>query len=536
MKIKISKKPINVLWRILIRIGSSTLSQFIVLFIVLIGINVLSQRFFFRVDLTQNNIYTLSSGSKNIIRGIDGNITIKTYFSENMPPDVLPVAQDAKDLFEEYERYSDGKVTFEVVNPTNEDFKTKAEEAGVPEIQFSEYSSDKFEIAQGFLGAAIYYNETTEAIPLITNVSNLEYEVSSRIYKLTTEDKGKVGFLTGHGEKNIYADYSQINQVLSRQFTVDAIDLSDGKPINPEEFKVLIIAAPTGALPNRDLFEIDQYIMRGGRVIFLTDLYTLDYQAPTLTKTDSNLNDLLNNYGVEVKSSVLLDESFLPLPSGYTQITYPYWVRTLRENMYTENPALFNLESLVFFWTNPLTEFEIGDNRTFTKLIQTTEKAWEKVGADTISVDFEQFTPIGQQQYTIAALVEGKQESKFTEQKIPGLEDKETEDLRTKDDPRVDSTEDAKIVVIGDSEFISDSLISGSEQNPTFFLNMVEWLSSSKDLLEIRSKNVTQRPLDITEEGERIFVKIINVGLVPVILVGFGIGYNIFRKRKQSAI
>jgi gliding-associated putative ABC transporter substrate-binding component GldG len=543
MEVKIKKPQFKFnlvsLTNFFVNIGSSTLSQIFVLFVALITINIISQKYFFRIDLTQTKTYTLSNGTKNILNSLDDTVTIKTFFSDNVPPDIIPVIQDAHDLYEEYIRYAGGKIKLEIKNPNYENFSSEALEAGIPEVQYQEYSQDKYEIAQGFLGAAISYKDKTEVIELITeqNIQNLEYETSSRIYKLTTEEKPKVGFLTGHGEKSLEGDYSTIKKYLQVQFTVETVDISQGEPIDPNQIKALIIAAPTGPFSDRDKFEIDQYIMNGGRVVVLADIFNLGFQTTMLSKSQSNLGEFLSHYGVEVSESVLLDESYTPL---YGLFRYPYWILAIAENFDSNNPALAQLQSLVFQWTSPLNESGTNENRKYTPLIKTTTEAWAVTG-EAISADPSQnFIPMYQGQYDIAAIVEGREESMFKDQDIPELknegEEGEVEDKRTSGHPRSDVIEDAKIVVIGDSDFISDSFIESSEQNPVFFLNLLEWLASSKDLISIRSKNISYRPLETTTDSTKFFVKAANIGLVPVLLIGAGIAYNMVRKKRKSSI
>lgn len=521
-----------------VNIGTNTLSQVLVLVVALIVLNLLSQKFFWRVDLTETKTYTLSKGTKNILASLDETVTIKTFFSDNVPPDIIPVIQDVNDIYEEYVRYSDGKVNLEIKNPSEENFRSSALEAGIPEVQYQEFSQDKYEIANGFLGTAISYKDNTEVIELITeqNIQNLEYETSSRIYKLTTEEKPKVGFLTGHGEKSLEGDYSTIKEYLEIQFTIETVDLSQGEPIDSNQIKALIIAAPTGPFSDRDKFELDQYIMNGGRVVVLADIFNLGYQTTMLSKSQSNIGEFFNHYGVEVSESVLLDESYTPL---YGLFRYPYWVLATAGNFDSNNPALAQLQSLVFQWASPLNEVETNGNRKYTSLIKTTEEAWLATG-EMISADPSQnFTPLSQRQYDIAAIIEGKQVSMFKDQDIPELEssgEEPLEDKRAVEHPRNNEFEDAKLVVIGDSDFISDSFIESSEQNPVFFLNLIEWLASSEDLISIRSKNISYRPLETTTKSTKLFAKAANIGIVPVLLIGTGIAYNTIRKKRKSSI
>ncbi len=536
MKITLKKPKLNFklsnLSKFFVNIGSNQLSQIFVLFIVLIGINVFSQKYFLRLDLTETNTYTLSQGTKNILISFENTLTIDVYFSDNIPPDLIQVKQDSIDTFEEYVRYSNGKIELNIKNSKDENFKTDANNAGIPEVQYQDYSNDTYEIATGYLGASITYNDQTEVIEMITtnNIKNIEYETSSRIYNLVNDEKIKVAFLTGHGEKSIYSYYSTIYSELSKQFSIESIDLSEGEPIDSGEIKVLIIAAPTDVLSERDMFEIDQYIIHGGRVIILSDQYEFSTDSAVMTKTASNLDEFIKNYGIELSNSLVLDESYLPLQMIFT---YPYWVLTQSENINKDNPALSQLNSIVFFWANYLKEAKTNDNQEITNLIQTTNKAWINTG-DNISVDpSQQFFISSQTQYPLAMLIEGKQVSAYKDQEIPALEG-DSEDKRTDKDTRIDEIDDSRIIVIGDSDFITNDLIGGSEQNPTLFLNLVEWMASSENLLEIRSKNIETRSLNPINESQKLFVKTLIIIAAPTIIIALGITYNILRKKRKT--
>jgi ABC-2 type transport system permease protein len=555
MDIRLRKPKLNFsargIMQILVDIGSSTLSQIFVLVIVLVGINLLSQKFFLRIDLTESNTYTLSEGTKNIVSSTEDQITIKTYFSDNLPPEYTRLIKNVNDMLDEYVRHGNGKLNLERVDPDNDDFKSQAQEAGITETPFGELSEDKVEVASGYLGLTVEYKDNKETIKRISDTGNFEYDVTSRIYKLITDEKPTIGFLTGHGEKATASEYSIFTEYLETQFTVEQVSLTTGKPIDPEQIKVLVIAAPKSAFSQRDLFEIEQYVLRGGRLLVLAESFEYGYQdPPLLMPSENNLNELLENFGLSVKKSVILDESYYPL---YGIVYYPFWINTLSENFDTDNPVFSQQESIVFYWASPL-ENKSNDDQNFTSLVKTTDQAWDN-GGEFVSISPQQeFTQTEEDQFTVVAMVEGKFTSMFEGQKIPDLKEKaseetqpdtlpdleepaeEVKDERTKEDERVEATEDGRIVVIGDSELILDDLIMDTQQNALFLSNLIEWLSGSDELLAIRARSNTVRPLEVTSDGEKNFYKAMNIGLVPVLLIGAGVGYNVWRKKRRSLI
>lgn len=512
---------------------------------VLILLNYLSLQYFVRIDTTDSQNFSISQTTKEIISELEDEVTIEVYFSDNIPPNLAEAKQNVLDLLEEYAKTSNGKVVLDIKDPLASDFETSAQTKGIRQIQFSEYGQDKFSVAQGFLGVAFVKDDVTEVIPVVASVDNLEYETTSRILKLTaSDDKKKIGFYSKFPSpeseesetgipaqsQSILSSLTTIEEVLGRQYGVEEIDLSSGKPINVDEFPVVVVVAPSAPLDDRDKFELDQYLMNGGNLLVLEDLLKLGANSPVLTKTESNLNTFLENYGITVETKVLLDESFTPIINGFDQIAYPYWVLATDEGINREIPPLNTLQASTFLWTNPLTKNE-KDGLDYTELITTTNLAWEESG-EVINIDFKEFSPSDQKKYTISYLVEGKIDSAYKDKDIPTLADTGKSDERTDENERIDSAENIRLVVFGDSDFVSDSFINANEQNPVLFLNLVDWMANSNDLSSIRAKGVTTRPLEALDNEDKNIYKAVNSASIPVIITLTGLVY--LRKRKNS--
>lgn len=512
---------------------------------VLILLNYLSLQYFVRIDTTDSQNFSISQTTKEIISELEDEVTIEVYFSDNIPPNLAEAKQNVLDLLEEYAKTSNGKVVLDIKDPQASDFETSAQTKGIRQIQFSEYGQDKFSVAQGFLGVAFVKDDVTEVIPVVASVDNLEYETTSRILKLTaSDDKKKIGFYSKFPSpeseesetgippqsQSILNSLTTIEEVLGRQYGVEEIDLSSGKPINVNEFPVVVVVAPSAPLDDRDKFELDQYIMNGGNLLVLEDLLKLGSNTPVLTKTESNLNTFLEHYGITVETKVLLDESFTPIINGFDQIAYPYWVLATDEGINREIPPLNTLQASTFLWTNPLTKNE-KDGLDYTEMITTTNLAWEESG-DVINIDFKEFSPSDQKKYTISYLVEGQIDSAYKDKDIPALADTSKSDERTEENERINSSENIRMVVFGDSDFVSDSFINANEQNPVLFLNLVDWMANSNDLSSIRAKGVTTRPLEALDNEDKNIYKAVNSASIPVIIALTGLVY--LRKRKNS--
>ena len=521
----------------------------VVITLVLILLNYASVNSFVRLDTTDSQNFSISQTTKEIINKLEDDITIEVYFSDNTPPNLAEARQNVMDLLEEYEKNSNGKINLEIVDPLSSDFETNAQTKGIQKIQFSEYGEDKFSVAQGFLGIAFVKDTSTEVIPLVSSIDNLEYESTSRILKLTaSDDKKKIGFFSKFPNpeqseseselpvqtQSVLSNLTSIEEVLGRQYGVEEIDLSTGKPINVDEFPVVVVIAPLAPLDDRDKFELDQYLMNGGSLLVLEDLLKLGSNTPIINKTDSNLNTFLENYGITVETKVLLDESFTPIISGFDQIAYPYWVLATDDGINRDIPPLNTLQASTFLWANPLTKNE-KESLKYTELITTTNLAWEESG-ETINIDFRDFVPSDQKKYTISYLVEGKIDSAFKDKEVPTLTNATKSDERTAEDKRSNSKENIRLVVFGDADFVSDSFINANEQNPVLFLNLVDWMANSSDLSSIRAKGVTTRPLEALDNDDKNIYKAVNSASIPVLISLAGFTYLKRRKNSPSKI
>ena len=159
------------------------------IFGILLLLNILADRFFVRLDFTDDQEYTLSNATQDILDSLDQPVTVTAYFSENLPPNIAQVRSDFRDLLVEYSNESDGNVVYDFVNP-NKDQKTeiKAQRAGIRPIMINVRERDQMKQQRAYLGAILQYGDKTEVIPFIKPGSAMEYTLSSTIKKLTLKN------------------------------------------------------------------------------------------------------------------------------------------------------------------------------------------------------------------------------------------------------------------------------------------------------------------------------------------------------------
>ena len=530
-----------------IKYGGNTLAFVAIILGILALINFLSTRRFIRADLTEDKRYTISKATRNVLDTLDDIVTITAYFSTN-PAEVAQIRRDVRDVLEEYNAFSK-KLQIDFVNPAEFDDAQKQELRfkGIPEVQINVVRKDKAEIANVYMGISIGYSGKEEILPVVRSTANLEYELTSTILKVTTKEAKTVGFLTGHGEFDINAqNYQQFRQLLDKngqgQYNLTPVSLQDGKAVD-STVATLVIAGVQQPLTERDKYELDQFIMRGGRAIFLVD--PIQMQPGTLQATPliTGLNDLLEHYGVKLGNNLLLDTRFhdtARFQQGFMTVIqpYPYFVKIVKPNFSKEHSITNQLEVLTLPWTSSL-EIVSKEGITATSLAKTGESGQSVQGYYNLMPNAP-LPSAESKAYTVAVALEGKFKSFYADKEIPpaptapdeaNASDDQTLTPAQDADARTTKTESeqTQIIVVGTAQFLTQLRPDGVN----FFLNTVDWLTLGDALIGIRSHTITDRPLREVSEIEKNFIKYLCIVGVPLIVIVFGL-LRYFLKRRAK--
>ena len=531
-----------------IKYGGNTLAFVAIIFGILALINFLSTRRFIRADLTEDKRYTISKSTKNVLDTLDDIVTITAYFSTS-PAEVAQIRRDIRDVLDEYNAFSK-RLQIDFVNPADFDDGQKQELRfkGIPEIQINVVKKDKAEIANVYMGISIGYSGKEEILPVVRSTANLEYELTSTILKVTTKEAKTVGFLTGHGEFDINAqNHQQFRQLLDKnaqgQYNLTSVSLQDGKAVE-DSVATLIVAGVQQPLTERDKYELDQFIMRGGRAIFLVD--PIQMQPGTLQATPliTGLNDLLEHYGVKLGNNLLLDTRFhdnARFQQGFMTVIqpYPYFVKIIKPNFSKEHSITNQLEVLTLPWTSSL-ETVSKEGITPTPLAKTSEAGRSIQGYYNLMPNAPIPPNAESQVYTVAVALEGKFKSFYAGKEIPSVPtpgeadnigEGETPAPAQEAETRTTKTESeqTQIVVMGTAQFLTQLRPDGVD----FFLNTVDWLTLGDALIGIRSHTITDRPLREVSEIEKNFIKYLCIVGIPLLVVLFGL-LRYFLKRRAK--
>jgi ABC-2 type transport system permease protein len=504
-------------------------SYLITILIVIIGLmlNFIAARHFVKIDLTKNQLYAVSDASKKIVGNLDDIVTIKVFFSETLPPNLFAVKQYVNDMLNELSSYSKGNLSVEFLDPSDSNVQNEALKLGIPQIQMNIIDKDKLEVKNGFLGIAITYGDKTEIIPVVQSIMNVEYDLVAAIKKVISKEPRILGFVIGHDEPTLENQvkvdqqgdtYSYLKRSLDRNYTVKEIDLENKDSLN--EVNTLLIAGSKKIFSDEQKYAIDQFLMKGGNIVAMLDSIdvTSDLKATSL---DLGLNDMLSSYGAGIERQFVLDKSNenASFNQGYVNFIIPYsfWVKAINKDFDKTNPVVASLDSVVFPWVSPLNITDKEGVKTKI-LVNTTPDAWTVGEPFNLNPDTTQ-NMSSKKQYPLVALLEGDFTSFFS-------------DKADKKDMIYKSEKPARILVIGNSRFITDRFLNNFGQNMSFAMNAIDYLTLDESLINIRSKMSFDLPLKDLSVQDRQIVKFSGIFIMPILVVIFGVLRFFARKRK----
>jgi len=551
------------------------LKQFGIVFLAIIVINLISNFFFKRFDLTQDKRYTLSETTLNIIKTVDSPLYIDVYLEGNFPAEFKRLQNETKQLLEEFSAYN-SNIVFQFKNPiekeemrvevmkqfyergmqplsiTVEDKGKQSQEVVFPWAQAT--YGDKFtkvSLLKNLMGAS-----TEEKV--ISSVQHLEFGFAEAINKISKEKQKKIAVIKGNGEFHdiFIADFvkSVRESYYIGTFTLDSVATQPTQSLEAlKKYDLAVIAKPTEAFSESEKQVLDQFIMNGGKTIWLVDAVSADMDSMynetgtiLAAQRELNLTDMFFKYGIRINPLLLKDEYATPIKiatgnqGSETQFQEYTWKFAPFIYPTSTNPIVKNMEGIKFEFASPI---ELLKNDVKKTVLLSSSEYSKTIGTPTpISLDMvtEETTPEeyeGKGLLPVAVLLEGKFKSAYQNRVLP-FEDKAFQS----------EGKDNKMIVISDGDVIKNQLDKGAPLelgfdkwtnqlygNKDFLLNCVNYLLDDNGLINIRSKDV-DLPLLNKEEVYKNYTtaQMITVGLPIVILAIFGFLFTFLRKRKYS--
>lgn len=483
---------------------------------ILIVINFFGYQIFYAFDLTQNKDYSISKTTKDTLKNLDDIVNIKAYFSGSLPTQYINLPQEVGDILSGYQNYSSGKVKYEFIDPKDDsDLQSELQMKGIPQLQFNVLAKDKYEVVNGYLGMSIQYGDKSETIPVVQDTANLEYLITSKIKKLTAKDAPVIGFLTGHETLSTDTDIKGAYQSISELYDVRTVDLATDKEM-PAEIKTLIIAGPKTEFKKEELTTIDNFVMRGGSLLILADGVKVD-NGLQASANKVGLEPLLTAYGLRLNENLILDSSagIASFNQGFMtfNINYPFWPKITKSGFDKDSTAVAKLESVVLPWVSSIDTLKdkLPEGAKVSYLAKSSGESWTQ--KEPFNLNPQQQMPTSKaSQSDLAVSVTGKLKSAFGS----------------------NTSDNSRIILVGDSDFLRDSLSGGSD-NLIFFQNMVDSLTLDEGLINIRSKGIAARPLmELTDAG-KASIRYLNVFGLTILALVFGLWRYYSRRRSRMA-
>lgn len=545
--------------------------------IILILLNFVGSFMFHRFDLTAEKRYTLSDATKKILSELKDVVYVKVYLEGEFPAGFKRLRNETREMLDEFRAYSNGNIEYQFIDPLGDPDKAQQnklgkqlENKGLQPISL-EVKEENGTTQQIIWPAAIVSFAKREAVwnllktqagqsaeaQLNNSIESLEYEFASCINKLTTPIRPVVGFVEGHGELDTLAT-GDIREALSEFYHIKRVKMN-GQLNALDGLKAIVIAKPDSAFSEHDLFLIDQFIVKGGKVLWALDVLNTDkdtlirYGETMAEPINLRLESMLYRYGARVNSNLLIDLQCSGIPVNTAlrgqQPKYDLkpWIFFPLLTPNNAHPIVKNLDVIKSEYASSIDTIDV---RGIQKTVLLRSSKFTKTLVSPVRIDLRYMRlPPDETKFTdgnqaVALLLEGSFESVFknhpSRNKLKSL--------------GIGYTEEGKHtqqIIIADGDIIRNDIQYSTRKphplgydiytgqvfgNKNFILNCMNYLCDDSGLISIRSREITLRLLDKKKaKAEKLKWQIINtVGPLSLIFL-FGVIYFIRRKRKYAS-
>lgn len=509
----------------------------IVIAIVLaLALNVVSYQLSYRFDLTDNGDYSLSPATRALLSKIKDTVIIKAYFTENLPGYLAAGNRAVRDLLSEYQKASGGKIVVTYADPAKDN--TAAQEAakeGIPPLRFNVVQKDKYEVTNGYLGLAVIFKDKKQVIPMVETTATLEYDLGAAVSRVTADKTPTIGIATGEATRlSPQDDFRLMTDWWRRQYFVIEFEFSGNEPV-PSDVDVLILPGIVRTLAKREQYVLDQFLQRGGGLAIFSEGVRVDLSNLSASAAPTGLEDLLAAWGVKLNNNLVMDAAneLQGFRSEFQQffLPYPPLVKAVKGGFNRESGLVNKLEGVVFpfvssveIWREKLT-----DKTKAVALVSTTDRAWLQENSFILAPQAIPLPTVTGAK-TLAVMLTGRFSSAFRRETIPPLEGNKIVAKDDKDNFR-ESTDNGRLVVVGDADFLTDQYVQRLPANAALAGNLVDALAGDEGLISIRSKTTTDRPLRQLSESARSGIKWANILGMSVLFALYGLARSIRRKK-----
>ncbi|MBQ4548605.1 MAG: gliding motility-associated ABC transporter substrate-binding protein GldG [Bacteroidales bacterium] len=564
------------------------LISFVITLTIIIVVNIIASFVYTRFDLTSEKRYTLSDTSKEILRNLDDYVYFRVYLEGEFPAGFKKLRKETKEMLDEFRAYSKF-VDYEFINPSesndaaerNETYKLLYQ-SGLNPTELAIKTNAGAQQLVIWPCALVSYQEKEKPLDLLdtgvgesssqalnNSAQNLEYKLISAIKELSQEKKSNIAFIEGHGELDENEVYD-ITRTLQKKYNVKRVTLDeqitalnsrtetkDSSIVINSNYDAIIIAKPTKPFSEKDKFIVDQYVMHGGKVLWLIDpvsatMDSLQTSESTIGNAlDINLDDMFFKYGLRLNKNLLLDLNSAKIAlrtgqmGGQAQIEYFNWYYFPLLNAASDNSIVKNINPLKADFVSSIDPVISDSDVQKIPLLKTSNYTNIAAAPAYITLGMLRQAPdqrmFSQKSQNVAYLLKGEFESLYSNRMTSEIVESKEIGFKT-------SSEPTSMIVVADGDLVRNQfhipkgypLPLGFDQytqitygNKDFIENAVSYLVDGEGLIEVRNRELKIRLLDANKiNNDALIWQVVNVLLPSVVVIIFGLVLAIIRKRR----
>lgn len=571
-----------------------------IVIVAVVLINIVSSFVYRRIDMTEDQRYSLAEGTQTFLKDtkdLKGRVNLKIYLEGNLPSEIKHFRDAIEDKLKEFKLYAGDRIEYQFIDPHD---GTEDEKEALFQTLFAEGNGilpmevlyEKDGASNRMLlwpGAIIEYDGSTantiqflpgsrtdqpyripDIIGMIPNaINNLEYMLVSSLRRATAESKKRIAFLQGHGELE-FKETQRVRAMISPYFAITDIELNDSIHAL-DNVDGLIIARPKSKLSDKDLYLIDQFVMRGGRLMCFLDKLQLNEDTLRLTgqshtvRYDLGLDNMLFDYGLKLQDNYVLDTECAYKIAPYAESGRIQWFYHVLGSP-TSHPMSKNLEPISLPYSSTVEFVNTKPNISMTPILTSSSNSFTQTAPQVSLLMTRNYgenpqlaadpnSPMNRK--CLAGLAEGTFESYFKNRIVGDFaNDPESGFIQ-------ESKKEGKVILIGNGRWIAnkyDSMLNQKGQyryrpaqmndlqfsedmmrmrmqhffgNQEFFQNMTDYMMGENSVLDIRSRQIDMHPMDKDKVSQdATYYKIINLLLPIGLILLLAFGMNFIRKRR----
>lgn len=501
----------------------------------LVLLNVVGLAFFGRLDLTRHKQFSLSQATRSLLRELHEPLTVRAYFTKDLPPPHASNARYVRDMLEEYYAQSHGKVRFEFIDPaaeeTSEDKEKRKElkqdifgravreatsmerdlqQQGISPVQVRVNEDDKLEVKRAYMGLAVHFGDKKQVIPVVSDTAGLEYELTTMMRKLVRIKAPKVGLVSGHGGLSPQQDYGKAHAMLAELYEMREVDLAQDLP---PDLDALLVVGPKSAFSAAEKQRLDAFMRAGHSTAFFLAAIKPSLQNLQSEDNAPELGDLLAAYGLAMEPGLMLDAECATISvaqqAGFMRINqpvrYPYILlpRSLEDGDLTRGLAQVALP----FISPVQVKAPEGGAVQAQVLARSSATSWVQNPPYNLDPMQHWTPPAGGSAAATRPLMVA----------LTGT----FQGMGAAASPPAADLPKSRILLAGGAAWLTDPFFA--KPNETLLLNLVDWLVRDDDLLAVRSRGLAAAPLRPVSDSGRNAAKYLNIIGLPTAFIGFGL-------------